>query len=110
MVTNYKILSLINIFRQFIKSLGGGLEKETRIKYLCKPIDKFNKMSYNNPEDKTYDKIEINRRYQTSMKGAAGNTAPNETIQAFCLFHIITFLFGCSAPSDEGAGKTRGFD
>ncbi|MBQ7087798.1 MAG: hypothetical protein IJM96_10035, partial [Clostridia bacterium] len=36
-------------------------QNEICIKYLCKPLDKFNKMRYNNLEVKTYDKIEINR-------------------------------------------------
>ena len=37
-------------------------------------------MRYNNLENKTYDKIEINRKNNLHNKGAASNSAPHEII------------------------------
>ena len=71
-------------------------------------------MRYNNLENKTYDKIEINRKNNLHNKGAASNSAPHEIIPSTIgtmveglSIYIFPFSYPPHLPFDKG-GDLRG--
>ena len=61
--------------------------KQTCVKYLCKPLDKFNKVRYNIATTKTYDEIKINSKTTSITKGRPA-TPPQPKLQAKRLRNI----------------------
>ena len=58
-----------------------AVPKQTCVKYLCKPLDKFHKVRYNIATIKTYDKMKIYQSQQIPLSGRPA-TPPQPKLQA----------------------------